>query len=235
MKAAGGKFNGTGADVYLCIGFVPDFVWLINQTDLGEQLIWNKYMTVAAHVEGMSMRDNAAAEDLAATEGIRPYFGGDTLTAAQAGTTTYGEGVYLRPENKDWRYGTDRQPSGGTGEGDSDTIDTWTLQTPGNRTGKFNEDSDSNATHLGVGSAIQIDGLWYAVTAWTAGQGEADNEVTLNFAAKSGRVGKIEGRLGYTPVLTGETTKAGFLLQENTNMNVDDQVINFWATEFDPA
>ncbi|KKK59954.1 hypothetical protein LCGC14_3029190, partial [marine sediment metagenome] len=67
------------------------------------------------------------------------------------------------------------------------------------------------------------------------GQGEADNEVTLNFAAKSGRVGKIEGRLGYTPVLTGETTKAGFLLQENTNMNVDDQVINFWATEFDPA
>lgn len=233
MKGVDGTFNGTGADVYICCGFVPDFVWCVNLEDVGEQLIWGRAMQHPSHVAGLSMRDNAAAEDMASGEGIDPYEGGDTLTSTQAGTTTYGEGVYLRQEDKDWRYGTDLQPGGGSGEGDSDTISTWTLQNSSNRTGKFNEDSDSAAIHLGAGSPIMINGLWYIVTAWTAGQGEDDNEVTLNKVVPSGRVDKIYGLYGYTPVLAGQTTKPGFKIDDSTNLNVNDQSIYFHAIKFD--
>lgn len=229
----GGKFHGTGARVYICCGFVPDFVDVINLEDIGERIWWNKYMTLAAAVEGYYMATAGSGADQAVTEGVRQYFGGDLLTSATEGTTTYGEGVYLKPESADWRYGNGLAPGGGSGEGDSVTIDTWTLQTAGSRSGKFNEDVISTATHIAAGSAIQIDGLWYVIESVTAGSGEADNEVVLNHAAGSGRVDKIEGCYGYTPMAAGETTAAGFTLNETTNVNSDGHMIAFTAGTFD--
>lgn len=227
----GGRFHGTGADVHICCGFVPDFVWLINVEDIGEQIIWNKYMTLAAAVEGYGMNDVTSVADLAATEGVIPYEGGDTLTSSQAGTTTYGEGVYLKHDPTDYRYGTNKAPGGGSGDAASDTIDTWTLDTPGSRSGHFNE--DVTGTYIGPGSEICIDGLWYVITSLTATQGESDDEVVLNVQVSSGSIQCIKGMYGYIPMTAGETTPAGFMVGENTNCNANGEIVTFLAMKFD--
>ena len=50
----GGVFNGTGADLYLCIGFVPDWVHLLNfEAATPVEFIWNRNMSrIADVVEG---------------------------------------------------------------------------------------------------------------------------------------------------------------------------------------
>lgn len=234
MKGVDGTYRGTGASMFLCMGFIPDLFWTQNLTTPGVNAFWSRTMLLAAAMEGIVISNTfGTIADHAATEGFLIYEGGETLTSAQAGTTTYGEGVYLRPDNKDWRYGTDKQPGGGSGEGDSDTISAWVLDTPGNRSGHFNEDVISTAGHIEAGSPIQIDGLWYQIVSVTAGAGEADDEVVLNKAAPSGRIGKIMGRYGYTPMLAGESTPAGLNLQQTTLANADSAIYSFFALKFD--
>lgn len=230
----GGRWNGTGADVWICCGFVPDEVYCVNLTDPCEEILWMKYMTVAAAVEGLAWHDVTTVGDQAATEGIRPYEGGDTLTSTSAGTTTYGEGVYLKQDYRDYRYGTSTNetgPGGYSGDAVANTIDTWTLDTSGNRSGHFNE--DVTGTYIGAGSEICIDGLWYVITSLTATQGESDDEVVLNYPAPSGQVTFIGGKNGYKPMVAGDITPAGFKVEENTHLNANDQIVVFRAIKYD--
>lgn len=230
-KLVGGKFHGTGADVWICCGFVPDYVTCLNLEDPGEEIRWTKHMTFANAVEGLAYLDISTMADHAAGEGIASYEGGDLLTSTSAGTTTYGEGVYLKHDPTDYRYGTNKAPGGGSGDATSETITTWTLDTPGSRSGKFNE--DVTGTYIGPGSEICIDGLWYVIISVTAATGEADDEVVLNKQVASGEVQFIRGMYGYIPMISGETTPAGFKIEDGTNLNSDGHIIIFEAGTYD--
>jgi len=231
MRVVDGKFHGTGADVYICCGFVPDFVEVINLEDVGERLIWSRNMTLAVAVEGLYDSSSVAIADQTVDEGISPYYGGETLTATMAGTVTYGEGVYLKPNKTDYRFGANLAPGGGSGDGTTVTIDKWTLDTPGSRSGHFN--GDVTGTYIGPGSQIMIDGKWYVIISVTAATGSGADTVVLSKSVKSGQVQSIKGMYGYSPMITGQITPAGFLIQENTNVNANDQMIWFQAGCFD--
>lgn len=227
-RIIGGNFNGTGADLYLCLGFVPDWIRLWNTEGTQRILLeWNQNMARAAEVaEGIiiTAADQTAAA-LTAGNGVQAFYGGYALTSTQAGTTTYGEGVYLKREKKDYRFADSKAPDG-IGDAVAVNIDTWTLDTSANRTGHFNEDVTGG--FIGEGSKILIDGRWYIIQAVTAAQGEGDDEVTLNYAAPSGEVQFITGMYDYVPIKEGERCMDGVLIQ-NTTLNVNNQIIAFEA------
>ena len=223
----GGTFNGTGAAVYICIGFVPDYVKVWNcEGSQALQLEWNKNMRTTEIQEGVELATSTFAANTVGA-GIMTYFGGDTLTSTTAGTTTYGEGVYLKRDDHDYRY-----PNGGAnglGDAVADVIDTWTLYSA--FTGHFNE--DVTGTYIGEGSPICIDGRWYYITTLDAGKGEATNEVTLTHTGvKSGKVQFIGGKYDYKPMVAGEVTPAGFLISDTT-VNVNDATCAFEAGTYD--
>jgi len=232
MRRVGGVFNGTGADLYLCIGFVPDWVQIWNLE--GTQVIrldWNIGMMRASEVvEGLQFTGaDVAAAALTKGNGLLPYFGGDTLTATQAGTVTYGEGAYLKWDNVDYRHFSGNSPHG-LGDAVAVDIDSWTLDTAANNTGHFNE--DVTGTYIGEGSKIIIDGKVYTIVALTATQGEAADEVTLSHSMKSGDVQSIGGMYSMKPMIEGEVTSEGFLIS-NTTVNVNDAICAFEAGKYD--
>lgn len=229
MKRIGGTFNGTGATVYLCIGFIPDWVRLWNCEGTQRILLeWNIGMMRAAEIAGgiqLTAADQTAAACTTAA-GIRPYYGGTPLTSTDAGTVTYAEGVYLKKDPiTDYRQYSANNPAG-YGDAVAVDINTWTLDTSANRTGHFNE--DVNGTYIGEGSLIWIDGKVYAIEAVTAGQGEATDEVTLSVAAPSGVVERISGMYDFKPMIEGETPSHGFALF-NTTVNVNNAICCFEA------
>jgi len=232
MRRIGGVFNGTGATVYLCIGFVPDFVRIWNLEGTARIMLdWNiNMMRSTEAVEGFQL--TAAAQTAAALTigtGLLPYYGGDTLTPTMAGTVTYGEGVYLKPDKVDYRYYSGNSPHG---LGDAVAVDivSWTLDTAVAYTGHFNE--DVNGTYIGEGSTICIDGRMYSIVALTASQGESSNEVTLSHPVVSGEVQYISGKFDFKPMIAGEVTKEGFKIA-NTTVNVNDELIAFEAGCYD--
>ncbi len=241
MKCVSGVFNGTGAALYVLCGFEPDkvIVRAVGDAD-SASVIWTKNDRVAAHINGVVDTDGATANVLkAAGTGIELYKGGETLTAAMQTSTGYGEGVYLVKDNRDYRYGVDQLPGGGSGDAVLDTIDTWTLGVAGNRTGNFNEDVTGG--YIGAGSRIliarggdaNVQEDWAVIEALTAGQGEAANEVTLSTAVATGKVRFISGKYDYAPLAIGQMTPAGFKLNLTALVNVNDEMQSFEAIKFD--
>ena len=229
MKTVGGKFNGTGAAVYVCCGFVPDWVriWVPDAADTGARAFWTKHSGAHNAVEGCVYdHDGTSFAEYAAAAGISEYYGGVTLTATQAGTTTYGEGVYLTWDNHDYRRFTNAA-LGIVGDAVAEDINKWTLDTAATPTGHFNE--DVNGTYVGIASRICIDGRWYTITVLTATQGEGTDEVELNYAAKSGVVQHIEGKYSMKPMVAGQITPAGFLISATAVINVNDEIQVFEA------
>lgn len=226
MKISG-TFNGTGATVYLCIGFVPDFVkvWNLEGTQ-ALQIEWNKNMRATEVIDGIQLATSTFSA-LTTGAGIKPYYGGSVLSTTDVGTTTYGEGVYLKKDDHgDYRYFS---ANGKTGDAVAVDIDTWTLDAT--TAGHFNE--DVIGTYIGEGSPICIDGRWYKIMAVTASQGEAVSEVTLDVSGvKSGKVQFIGGMYDYVPMTAGETSKDGFLIA-NTTVNVNNALIAFEAGKYD--
>ncbi|HOK46627.1 MAG TPA: hypothetical protein PLK67_11885, partial [Bryobacteraceae bacterium] len=196
----GGTFNGTGAAVYICCGFVPDFVKVWNcEGTQALQLEWNKNMRSVEIQEGVELATSTFAANLVGA-GIARYYGGETLTATTAGNTAYGEGVYLKRDARDYRYVTNSD-LGIVGDAVGSTINKWTLDSAYN--GHFN--ADVIGTYIGEGSPICIDGKWYTITALSAGT------VTLNATGvPSGEVQYIGGMYDYKPMVAGEITPAGF-------------------------
>lgn len=229
MKLVGGRINGTGTALYVCIGFVPDFVriWVPDAVDEGARAYWTKHFVAHDAVEGcVNDEDGTSFAEYAAGQGIQEYYGGETLTASQAGTTTYGEGVYLTWDNHDYRVFTDSE-LGVVGDAVAEDINKWTLDTPGTPSGHFNE--DVNGTYVGIGSKINIAGLWYTITVLTATYGEGTNEVELNYKAKSGDIQHITGKYSMKPMVAAQTTPAGFLINATSIINIDDEIMAFEA------
>ncbi len=221
-KIVSGNFNGTGATLYVCCGFVPDKVVLRN-VEATTCLVakWSRHSRSAEQIAGV-LETQGVSSALANGAGIGRYYGGDTLTAAIQTSLSYGEGVYLGFDKKDYR-GVDIA-SGGS------TIDTWTLDTSGNRTGHFNE--DVVGTYIGEGSEICIDGKWYVIEAVNAGEGEGDDEVTLSEAVASGDVEHISGMYDMSPLPLGGLTPAGFYVKSNT-LNGNGELMLFEAIQYD--
>ncbi len=240
MKCITGTFNGTGAAVYIGCGFKPDMVIVRCPTDgAGPSLVWSKNDRVAAQTEGLLDTNGATAlAPKAYGAGIRPYEGGVLLTAALQTSTAYGEGVYLVRDAKDYRYGPNELPGGGSGDATADTIDTWTIGVLANRTGKFN--SNVTGTYIGAGSKIKIQAnsgkesiVEAYIEALTAGQGDTANEVTLSRQIGSGSIRFISGKYDYAPQTIGQITLAGFVVNMTTVINVNDEVQEFQAFQFD--
>ena len=237
MKWIGGKFNGTGAELVICCGFVPDAVKVVNlETATPCYMWWNRHMAddSALSIEGVYRdTDGGALLDLTQGEGIQPYYGGDLLTTTTAGTTTYGEGSYLKEDRRDYRFsdtvGIAKHPY--VGDAVSEDIVKWTLYS--GYGGHFNE--DVNGTYIGPGSPIIIDGKMYMISALTAAAGEATNEVTLNVSGvPSGAVQFIGGKYGYKPMVANEVTPAGFRMNEDhVNENNMTCVFEAWTWDSD--
>jgi len=224
----GGRFNGTGADLYICVGFVPDFIKVWNvEASTPLSIEWNKHMGDVLANEGiLRPADGGATQDLANGEGIKRYYGGDLLTSTNQTSVTYGEGVYLVEDSQDYR----RYPASGvTGDAVAEDIDTWTLYSA--YTGYFN--GDVTGTYIGEGSPICIDGKWYTIVVLAAGEGEATDEVTLSeTGVKSGNVNFIGGMYGYKPLALNKVTPAGFRIS-NTDLNVNDAIVAFECGLYD--
>jgi len=237
MRRVGGIFNGTGAALYACVGFVPDWVVLQNAEDTDEsRLMWNWGMARTTDMlYGLLYSGADVAGAPQTSTGIVPYYGGDALTSSNQTSVTYGEGVYLGWDDEDYRYGPSLGPNGG-GDGATVTIDTWTLGSTSNRTGNFN--GNATGTYIGEGSEILIGnaqgrGRRYSIVALTGGQGASANEVTLNDAPASGSVGFIGGQYGLAPIALGNVTPAGFRLTSTSVINVNDETVAFECGTFE--
>jgi hypothetical protein len=234
MKIIQGHFNGTAADLYLCLGTIPYYIELLNlESATPETYQWGRHMLHdILTVEGLGRpKGGGAVLDLAFGEGISPYMGGDLMTTANQTSVTYGEGVYLERDDKDYRFYTNTA-AGISGDASTEDIVDWTLDTAGTPTGHFN--GDVVGTYIGEGSLIRIKDTTNkhvyecSITALTAGQGVAANEVTLSMAVPSGKVEYIGGKYGYKPVAIGKVTKPGIKIA-NTTLNANDGMVGFMA------
>jgi hypothetical protein len=238
-----GSFNGTGADLWICCGFVPDWVHLWNLVATAPvEVVWNKqFMRTLACCEGFiftwdSTFGSSDAEQIAIGAGIQPYFGGDTLVSGTGtlgvGTTTYGStsAVYLQVDPRDYRYTNDDSPFG-VGDAAESTIDSWTSDVAASYSGNFGTTGAVTGTYIGVGSPICIDGNWYVINTLTADGGDT-GDVVLNMAAASGEIQHIGGMYGMRSLLVGDVTPAGFMVG-NATLNASGNMVIFEAGQYD--
>jgi hypothetical protein len=163
----------------------------------------------------------------AADGGIYVYEGGDLLTTTNQTSVGYGEGVYLGVDNRDFRLVSTDPINPGDGSGAN--VTKWTLNTSANKTGQF--DADVVGAYVGEGSRIRIRQDKYAplpeydamITALTAGQGIAADEVTLDRAIPSGWITRLTGKYGMAPIDRGLVTPAGIVLEMTSVVNVNDE------------
>lgn len=237
MKIVQGYFNGTGAVAYLCLGNIPHIIRMWDmEAATPTTLEWAKCMQSTPGnltVEGIYLdAAGGAVQDMAFGEGVSPYYGGETLTSAMQTSTTYGEGVYLSVDDRDYRY-VNNAALGVLGDAATETIKTWTLDTAATPTGHFN--GDVTGTYIGPGSIIRVKSktspfrLYEAcITALTAGQGLSANEVTLSWAIPSGDVVHIGGMYQWAPMAVGSITEAGLKIN-NTTLNTNNHTVGFVA------
>ena len=235
MEVIQGHFEGTGAALYLQLGSIP---YQIRIWNLGgatpDELIWERPMACdILTTEGiLKTGDGGAFADNVFGAGVSPYYGGELLTAAMQTDTTYGGGIYIERDDKDYRYFTD-SAAGISGDASTVTIDTWTLGTAATPAGHFN--GDVVCTYIGPGSEIRIvdNNRKHTYRAWiqavTTGTGGAGDEVTLSWAVPSGRVDFIGGQYGYKPTVVGKVTKPGIKINMTTPINVNAEHHAFTA------
>ena len=210
-----GTFNGTGAALYVGLGFIPSRLRLVNKED-GDlaRLEFSYPPRSSEQEEGVLLVGSGAALQISALthgNGVCAYHGGDKLAAAST--------AYLKKDPS-----TDKR-SVNTGY---DPINKWTLGSTTNRTGNWNAECSTN--WVGEGSRICIDGKWYTVTALTS-NGEAANEVTLDRAAPSGEIQALLGMYDWIGGSAGDVIPAGFQVNATTVINVSGEMVEFEAEE----
>ena len=216
MKRIGGTFDGTAATINIGIGFRPDEVRVYNMGDAGNvlpYLVWMKNFRKATNVEGFLLTPNAALADYATGEGLSVYTGGVRIT-------TSNETNLIK----------DPAPS------KIGSVNKWTLDTSGNRTGHFNIEKNSLCV---VESRILIAGdspgsvdKWYTIEAITS-DGEAADEVTLSEAAPTGIVKAIIGAFDYIAAAVDIIMPEGFTIKATGALNVDAETMCFTADLWD--
>lgn len=216
-----GTFNGTAdTDLWICVGFVPDWIRIINWEGTAPDTIeWDRNMqgSVLSSEGIMRITGGGSVQDYAVGEGVQTYHGGETLVSgtgtAGVGTTTYGSTAsrYLTWDNGgDYRFLPSSKPNG-LGDASTADIDTWTMGSVVG--GYFN--SDVKGSYIGMGSLIIIDGKRYSITSLSANTGNTHSsgtgEVLLSHTSvPSGKVEYIGGKYTMKSYGVGEVTAAGF-------------------------
>jgi len=200
---------GTGA-MKIGLGFVPSEVRILR---LGAAVAtafetrWEANMLRAALARnGGLVRSNATTfVGLADTAGIKPYLGGDTVTAATLGNQIERNAVAAYRGNL------------------RGAITKWTLGSAANRTGSF--DAGLDTTTCGVGSTVVIQAAsngkaYEAHIAALTNDGDAANEVTLDRAVPSGAVIHVGCAWDFVPAPVGTVMPAGIEITDVTYANL---------------
>lgn len=227
MQKISGTFNGTGSAMYVGIGFIPDKLVLQSldaSTDL-YTITWARNFrgpnTSSGNISEGVLSTNGTTSELGKGAGVRPYYGGDIITAAQATA-----GLHLVPvTSKDMRNIS----------GNGGNITTWTLGSSSNFTGNW--DNTCDTTYIGVGSRIVIKENVTGVikeshiTALTS-NGEAANEVTLADSINSGEILFLGRMYDYVAGTAGMVMPQGFVINETSAFNQSGEVVYFEAELF---
>jgi hypothetical protein len=223
-----GKFNGTGAACYLCVGAIPHKVELINVTvaTYPITLKWQEEMQAEVLAYGGILVTGGAGDSTTkkTTTGVYAYEGGDLLTSANQTSVAYGEGIYLGWDEKNYQADYDYGSSvNGT------PINKWTFVT--GLTGYWNVAKVASGNKIRVGSKISIKenstGLVkIAYVTALSSDGEVSAEVTLSRAIGSGAITFIGGMYDLAPIALGKVTPAGVYVADTT-CNVNDAKVVF--------
>lgn len=217
-----GTFNGIGtAGVYICCGFMPEWVRVVNLEDADiARVEWNiHFMRTAELARGLLLSVADVAQDARAVGdgGIVPYGGGGAMDG------TY----YLVPieQRYDDSYKNQRYH-----QTNKTLVTKWTLGSSTNHTGNFDKAIDT--TYVGEGSLVQINGVWYGLNA-LSNDGDAANDVTLSDAAPDGgRVECITPMYDYVVGESGKMAPPGFLIEWTNVVNVSGEMCWFEAGTF---
>jgi len=215
IQHASGTFNATGADLYLGLGFVPDWVKVRTLESTDEEIVqWSKNMRSAEAFGGFDTDDDGAIAPITIGAGIAEYLGGDKIASAST--------VYLgKRADEDMRDA-----------GSGDVISAWTLDTPGSRTGHFN--AGVNTTHVGVGSLVGIGSESLGKPEWAyilsiTNDGDASDEITLSKDIGSGSVLALGPMYDFIGVPAGTITKPGFFIDSTASVNTSGEMCMFEA------
>jgi hypothetical protein len=218
LRQISGTFNGTGADIYVGLGFVPDWVEIMSlETTDEERQYWDRDMRSAEMFGGYTIDDDGAFSPVTIGAGIAEYLGGNLVTAAST--------VYLQ------KYSKDQRDAGSGG-----VISRWILDTPGSRTGHF--DNPVNTTYVGEGSIVQIGkeaapGRDQAVILALSNDGDAADEVTLSKDLGTNEVLYISRMYDYWGVSANTVMSPGFFLDSTAAVNTSGDMLRFRAGTFD--
>lgn len=223
-------FNGTGAALYFCLGFLPDWVKITgNSATYQPTLTWDRDM-LPLQYEGLLEATGTtyiARTPLLIGAGVSLYVGGDILTAANQTSVAYGAGVYLVKDGADYRQDLT------LGVQAPIDVNGWKLGNSSNRTGNFSSGILASGSRIGVGSKVivkaaagarQINPEQEAIITAISNQGAAANEVTLSKALPTGDVVFIGGQYTSAPMALGRTTMKGILLNAITPINISNEV-----------
>lgn len=214
-------YKGTGAALTLGLGFVPERLriseiggntvleWDENSTLNGKGGVLTKSTTSGS---GSSATTTVSHEVLAASAGVVPYVGGEKLDVASSAKQIDSDALAEFQGDK------------------KGAICYWSLQTPANKTGKF--DAGVNTTYVGVGSIVAFDcgeGLVTARITALTNDGDADNEVTLDKAVTSGRVVSIHYPVDFATCPAGFKMPDGITINDTTNINVSGSLYSIEA------
>ena len=217
-----GVFNGTGgAPLYVGLGFIPDYVRIVNLESVGiNQIDWSVNMR-ALETSGGIMTTGTAAGAITRTAltnqaGIMVYRGGDIVASAAAATN------YLV------RDATDERASG-TGA----AVTKWTLDNAALRAGHF--DATPSSTYVGEGSRICIgslgDAKWYTII--SASSPTTPTNVVLSEAAPSGDIVALRPMYDFKNPSAGVDMPAGFIIYDSSGANISGNKILIEAGTYD--
>lgn len=213
-QVVSGTFDGQTANpIYIGVGFVPDWVKVVNaEAAAAASISWSVNNRAVEQLAG-TVNAGAAGTNSVRTigTGIAVYRGGDVLTAAAATN-------YLVRDSADYR-----------GSGTGADVTYWTLDTNSTRYGHF--DATPSTTYVGEGSRINIEGKWYTIMAMAA-DATVKGSVLLDEAAASGNVNALRPMFDYKLASEGTVMPAGFSIA-NTEVNVSGNICYFEAGVYD--
>jgi len=221
VKTVSGTLNGTGAAVYVGIGFIPDSLKVWNlESSTPIYASWNRDMRTADQIGGSYTTTASLRYTVGA--GLGPYRGGTIAAAANT--------AYLVPFASAYSGKTNNLVNAGT----LGKISTWTLGSSDNKTGNFNY--GVNTSYIGEGSRVQIvvpgagvPTVYDVFVTALSNDGDAANEVTLSEAVPSGSVASIGPMYDYVAAVAGAVIPAGFVIY-STAISASAEMVSFEAS-----
>jgi hypothetical protein len=227
MRVVSGTFTLLSGDIdmYLGIGFIPDWVKLYSMNATERFASWS--FNMMRHADCLGGIETDTAGDITPNTfeiGIQPWRGGNRVTAAQAIA-----GNCLTWDTLDYSKAVNHDPT------TYEDITRWTYYSA--QTGHW--DKMANITHVGIGSLIWIASgndaaKRYVVVALT-GNGEDTNEVTLSeTGVPDGEITRISNMSDMKVITTGGMVPAGFWIDATMTFEASTgELVFFEAGTYD--